>query len=141
MGEAAKNRDPMSHGALVQRYVARGFESHGFRRAMADALSEGRGCKGRCVCTTDECERREWYEAIRDEYPRVPDGYRIDLTNRRLELLEVEVTSLLTPSKIDDVISLTWMLDFYGWSVEVLRVDRFGVERRWRVQHEELACG
>jgi hypothetical protein len=25
--------------------------------------------------------------------------------------------------------------------LNALRVDRFGVERRWRVQHEELACG
>lgn len=126
------------HSALVSRYVARGFSTHRFYERLA-TVATGVACRRgtggcRCAFEDEETERvcfwRDTARSMRAACNRIPDAYRIDADEERVEILEVDITHHTSDRKLDDYAALMGELDLLGaWQVVVILVDRFGVER------------
>lgn len=66
-----------------------------------------------------------------------PDAYRINADKKRIEVFEVEVTSLLTPTKIVDLGMwwFYWDCEMEEWEPVLILVDRYGHRQEIDLRH------
>lgn len=115
-------RKPKSlHDTIVAEYAERGFETRGFRRTLATALTGESGT--------------EWWREVMGDFvrwfPFFPDAFRIDEGEMLVTLVEVEVTNPVPQRKIDGMADLVGLvMDPHGpWRAQLLVVDRFRHEK------------
>lgn len=68
-----------------------------------------------------------WFKRI---MPLTPEAYRFDLCRRKLVIYEVEVTSRLTPRKMEILGSFCVHMTIMGWAFTLIRVDEYGRHRK-----------
>lgn len=74
-----------------------------------------------------------------DEIRIVPDAFLVDAPAKRVTAFEVEVTSAMSPGKLDAYSSIAWWLDSECWTFEVVAVGRNGLAKNSDPLADELA--
>lgn len=79
----------------------------------------------------------EQWRDCREQFPSVvPDAFFIDPGSELVAVFEVEITSPLTPEKLDKYVELFWLLDEDYCGLDLWTIDRYGTASRLDI----LAC-
>lgn len=107
-------------GLLGERHRARAKDFH---RTLWGALCDGDEAK---YLPENELD----YAWLKKVMPLKPDAYRIDPLRRHLIIYEVEVSSRLTPRKLQVLGSFSVHLAVLDWGFTLIRIDEYGRHRK-----------
>jgi hypothetical protein len=60
----------------------------------------------------------------------IPDAFKVDNEQQEITLYEVEDSHSLTIRKLSIIVNLWWVLDDIGWTLHLIVVDRYAVNRK-----------
>lgn len=122
-----KAYQPMTHAEVIRLVVQQhGATTGGFHKTFWGHCERLAG---------DYLEEAELdHRWLKEVMPLVPDAYRIDPILGKMVLYEVEITSRLTPRKMEILSSFFVHAFLLGWIPTLIRVDEYGRMRKERME-------
>jgi hypothetical protein len=102
--------------AIIQESESKA-RKRGFRKALREALLSD--------------EHSELIESEEFEVLIVPDAYLIQSQIRAVAAFEVEISNVLSRSKLAKYLKLYQLLDYHNWAIKLVRVNRDGTAQAY----------
>lgn len=69
-------------------------------------------------------------QGLRQTLGFTPGAFKVDSESQEVTLFEVEDFNKLSVQKLSTIVNLWWILDDIGWDLQLIVVDRYGIDRK-----------
>lgn len=112
-----KLKSKTKHEQIIEDFLLENpnWEKYNLRKKIIDGFAQL--CDEWETDCDDDCKNwNEYYSKHIVKYIRYrPDAFYVDVTNKTINLLEVDGTSITDNNKLNSIIDLWWLTDGEGW--------------------------